>query len=85
MWRGVAGLADELNQYGAVRRSHGKRHVGAGCVQQTKRRKLVVDPGAELDGTAEPALVSNGARGPRIGYDAPFLIDGRIVVTAIFS
>jgi len=67
----VAALAYELNQYCVARRAHGTGHVSTGCVQQIKHRKLVVNPGAELGGTAKPALVPNGARGPRIGYDAP--------------
>ena len=81
---GAAALADELDQDRVARRCRGKRHIGTGCVQQTKRRKLVVNPGAELDGTAKPALVPNGARGPRTGYDAPLLINGRIAETASF-
>jgi hypothetical protein len=61
------------------------RHINTGCVQQIKRHKLVVSSSAELDGAAKPALVPDGARGPRIGYDAPLLINGRITETAIFS
>jgi hypothetical protein len=62
----VAALAYELNQYCVARRSHGTRHISTGCVQQAKHRKLVVNPSAELGSAAKPALVLNGARGPRI-------------------
>src|SRR5262245_31606497 len=54
-------------------------------MQYAEHGKLVMQPAAEFDGAAEPALVCDSAHNPRFAQHPALLVDGRVAEIAILS